>query len=356
VASGWRNTGECGRRTLRQGLPFCCIAIPVLNEERFIAGCLASLLANVPMEALEVLVLDGGSTDRTPEIVAAIATRDRRVRCVPNPGRNQAAAVNLAARIADPRATVLIRADAHCAYPGDFLATCLDALARTGATSVVVPISSVGRTGLQRAIAAAQNSRMGNGGSTHRLLPVSRFVDHAHHAAFDRAFFLALGGYDERFTPNEDAEYDRRAALAGGRAWGCAEAAVTYFPRETLPALARQYYNYGAGRARTIRRHRYWPRMRQMAPLLILVGCLGGLALTPFDARFALVPVAYAATCLLWAAAAAWRARDTWLLNAGIALMVMHLSWAVGLIFGMLARPGPGRAARLPMAFTGTES
>ena len=330
--------------SVNQKLPFCCIAVPVLNEERFIEGCLTSLLANVPPEALEVLVLDGGSTDRTAEVVAAIAEGDRRVRLVQNPGRIQAAAINLAARIADPRATALIRADAHCIYPADFVGICLQALGQTRATSVVVPMTAAGRTGRQRAIAAAQNSRMGNGGSAHRMMPVSRFVDHAHHAAFDRAFFLSIGGYDENFAQNEDAEYDRRAARAGGRAWGCSDAAVTYFPRETLTALARQYYRYGTGRARTIRKHRYWPRARQMAPLAILAGVLGGLAFMPVDARFGLVPLTYVAVCLLWAANTAWRARDGSLLIAGVALVVMHMSWAIGLLSGMLRRAGPGEA------------
>ena len=144
-----------------------------------------------------------------------------------------AGAINLASRIASPRATILMRADAHALYPPDFLEKCLRALAETAATSVVVRLDAVGAYGIQRAIAAALNSQLGSGGSPDHTAGPSRFVNSAHHAAFSRKFFVSVGGYNENTTINEDSEYDARAARAGGRAWLCSETAVTYFPRRS---------------------------------------------------------------------------------------------------------------------------
>jgi succinoglycan biosynthesis protein ExoA len=326
---------------------FVSIVVPALNEEAYIEACLRSLLAQWPAAACEILVMDGGSTDRTPEIVAELARRHPQLRLLHNPRRIQSAAMNLAARLASPRATILVRADAHAHYPPGFVRRCVAELLRTGATSVVVPMRTEAEPdqGLQRAIAAAQSSRLGNGGSAHRAGAVSGFVDHGHHAAFDRAFFLSIGGYDESFTHNEDAELDHRAALAGGRVWMCAEAPVVYFPRKRLEALGRQYLRHGRGRARMLMKHGLRPRPRQMAPLLALGGSAGALALAPLLPALAALALPYPLLCLLWGFAQALRRRDPWLLAAGPALLTMHLGWAAGFLQAALRSRQPGPAA-----------
>jgi succinoglycan biosynthesis protein ExoA len=207
---------------------------------------------------------------------------------------------------------------------------------RTGVESVVVPMVTSGERGFQRAVAAAQNSLIGNGGSAHRRKSESKFVDHGHHAAFTRSSFLRVGGYDETFSHNEDAEYDHRVALAGGRIWLCGEALLSYFPRRDPWGLAKQYFFHGAGRARTLLTHRMRPHLRQLIPLAIWAGVIGGLVLSALDPTFLLLPVAYALMCLGWGAAAALSARDPWLLAVGPAAMIMHLAWASGFLWRCL--------------------
>lgn len=315
------------------------VLIPVLNEERHLEACVASLLDGPGPYPHQVLILDGGSTDRTWQIAESLAARDPRIAVLRNPGRLQSAAVNLGARLAADCVTMLVRADAHATYPPHFIDTCVAALARHAVQSVVVPMVTRGARPLQRAIAAAQNSRMGNGGAAHRVGGGSRLVDHGHHAAFDRAFFQLLGGYDESFSHNEDAEFDLRARQAGGRIWMCQEAAIAYFPRETLGGLARQYFRHGRGRGRTVRLHRQRPRLRQLVPVGVLAACILSLALTTLHPGFLAVPLCYAALCQGWAVMAAVRAGDPALCAAGLALMAMHLSWACGFLSGVTAAP-----------------
>ncbi|MFC3125991.1 glycosyltransferase family 2 protein [Pseudoroseomonas globiformis] len=328
-------------------LDFCsseliAIAVPVLNEEAYIAECLASLLEQAETHRLEILVLDGGSTDRTAEIVRGLQARHPEIRLVPNPARLQSAAVNLAARLATPEAKILLRADAHAWYPPGFVTHVVRAMKEQNATSVVVPMVTVGSRGMQRGIAAAQNSRLGNGGSAHRLGLRSEWVDHGHHAAFDRAFFLSIGGYDESFTHNEDAELDHRARQAGGRIWLCAEAPCTYYPRKSLSSLARQYAKHGAGRARTLLKHQLRPKPRQMAPVVVLLGSLGALILAPLWPALLLAPLLYVLLCMGWGVAIALRGRDPWLAWAGPAAMTMHMAWGYGFLRSALKHRGSG--------------
>ena len=158
---------------------------------------------------------------------------------------------------------------------------------------------AAGARGFQRAVAAAQNSRLGNGGAPHRTAPRSGPVAHGHHAAFDRAFFDRLGGYDAHFSHNEDAEFDYRALRAGGRIWMCAEARVEYYPRDRPMALLHQYIRNGRGRARTLLLHRPAPQCPPdgAGPAAALPG---GLAAFWRRCGTALrsPPLAYAALCL----------------------------------------------------------
>ena len=338
--------------------PICidrvAIVVPVLNEARDIAACLGSLLPQAATLDADVLVIDGGSTDATAAIVTALQKIHPRIKLLDNPRRLQSAAMNLAARAAASDVTVLVRADGHAAYPAECVATCLAALRGHGATSVVVPMRTVGTSGMQRAIAAAQNGRLGNGGSAHRAGGASGFVDHGHHAAFDRAFFRRIGGYDESFAYNEDAEHDERVRRAGGRVWMCAEATIDYFPRSRLRPLAQQYFRHGAGRVRTLLKHHIRPRPRQLAAPVVLVGSVAGIALTPFDAWFAVVPLGYVLACSAWAGVAAIRARDPWLIGMAPAAMTMHLSWAAGFLrtLGRAGREGM-RTRRVQLATAG---
>jgi succinoglycan biosynthesis protein ExoA len=316
------------------------VVIPVLNESAYIAACLHSLLPQAREAGAVLMVMDGGSTDGTQSIVARLAQDHPELSLLNNPKRIQSAAVNLAAQIAPPSVRLLLRADAHSLYPPNFIATCVAALHANHATSVVVPMHTVGRGGLQNAIATVQASRLGNGGSAHRVGGRSGFVDHGHHALFDREFFLKLGGYDEGFSHNEDAELDRRAIAAGGRVWMCAEAAITYFPRRSLGALARQYCNFGSGRMRMLRRHHLRPKPRQMAAPTILILCVLSLLLLPLSPWFGLFLALYAGSCVLWAVISAVRSRDPWLLGVAPAAMVVHLAWGFGFLREALRWPG----------------
>ena len=293
-------------------------------------------------------MFDAGSTDRTREIVADLSAGDRRIRLLANPGRLQSIACNLGAMLADGAARILVRADAHSEYPREFVSICVRELIERSATSVVVKMRAVGLSKRQSTIAALQNSWLGNGGSAHRRGGTGRFVEHGHHAVFDLAFFRSVGGYDETFSHNEDAELDHRMIAAGGRIWMSGDVSVAYFPRTTLWSLARQYFNHGRGRARMLLTHRVWPRPRQMAPLVFLAGCLGGVALSPVSLLFLAVPGLYLLICCVAGLRIVHQAGLPLAPQAGLLAMAVHLGWATGFVCGVVKFGAAARAVRRP--------
>ncbi|MEE2859440.1 MAG: glycosyltransferase family 2 protein [Pseudomonadota bacterium] len=320
------------------------IVIPTLNEAAHIADVLASVCGFPAAGQAMIVVADGGSTDATRDIVRRAAVQDARIRLIDNPGRLQSAAVNLAVAQFGDQAEWLLRMDAHSHYPQDFADALLAEAAATGADSVVVSMDARGDGFWQKAIAAAQNSRLGNGGSAHRLAGRGAWVDHGHHALMRISAFRAVGGYDEAFSHNEDAELDHRLRQAGFRIWLTGRTRLVYVPRSSLAPLMRQYQAFGRGRRRNLSKHGARPGMRQ-AVVALLAPALALAVLAPFAWIFTLPLLGWVAICLAGGIAIALAERSLTGLPAGFFAGAMHLAWSVGFWREWLAgrRPSEGR-------------
>lgn len=312
------------------------VVIPTLNEAATITGVLESLQRGLPDLPVRFVVADGGSQDGTPAMVRKLAEQGHDVHLLHNPERLQSAAVNLAVRRFGSAHDVLIRCDAHADYPPGFIASLLESLHKHQADAVVVPMDSVGDTCLRKAIAWVSDTLVGSGGSAHRGGRRSGFVDHGHHAAFRMESFVEAGGYDASFSHNEDAELDCRQRAFGRRIFLDSEIRLGYYPRPTLRGLWRQYFNYGRGRSRTMRKHPGSARLRQWAvPFHVAVSLLS-LVAAPWWAWGLLWPAAYLAVLCFTALQLSVKHRSLCGLLAAPAAFTMHTSWALGLFDGWI--------------------
>ncbi|HKA89889.1 MAG TPA: glycosyltransferase family 2 protein [Haliangiales bacterium] len=330
--------------------PFVTVAMPSFNEERYIEVCLRSVLGqDYPADRLEVLVADGRSTDRTREIVTRIAADDARVVLVDNSQRLQAAGMNEAIRRA--RGDVIVRMDVHCEYAPDYVRRCVEVLERTGADNVGGAQRPRAETTFQRALCAALASPLGVGGASYRSAENEGWVDTVFLGAFRRRVFETVGLYDPVAFTNEDAELNQRIHDAGGKVYLSRDIVVHYHPRGSFGALARQYFRYGRGRARTLVKHGRFLSIRPAIPAgLVLVGA----ALLATSWAQPLTPVAAAAYAGLTGIEAVRVGR-----HAGVARIptvwaifpVLHVSHGVGFLAGLaefLGRPDWSEPERLP--------
>ncbi len=320
------------------------VVIPCLNEEDHIQSVIDHFAAEPQRTVRKIVVADGGSTDRTMKMVEECARRDGRIVLLNNVRQIQSSGINRAVEQYGDLAPFLIRVDAHADYPAGFCETLLAAQKMTGAESVVVSMTARGVTCFQQAAAAAQNSRLGNGGSAHRRSAEGRFVDHGHHALMNIKAFRSVGGYDETFSHNEDAELDFRLIAAGYRIYLCPGADITYYPRMSLASLFRQYRNFGRGRVMTILKHRMKPKLRQTIPVMIgpavALSALGAVA-----PPLAIPAAVWAAASLLYGLFLGVRGRNGCACGSGVAAMAMHLGFSVGFISHIVTRKVIGRPA-----------
>jgi len=319
------------------------VVVPCLNEERHLPELLATLCADPGAADAHIVVVDGGSEDSSADIVRRAAAEDPRVRLLDNPKRIQSAAINLAARQFGA-AEYLIRVDAHARYPADYVARLIGACEESGADCVTVSMraEAASPTCFEQANAAAQNSVLGAGGSPHRKPGPRRWVEHGHHALMRMKTFSDAQGYNEAFTHNEDAELDARIRAKGGKILLAADIVIGYFPRANARALLRQYFRFGAGRARMLLLHREPPKPRQLAPALILPALL----LAPF-APFWIWAAAPAAlwliACFGFGALLGLKQKSLCAAWSGFPAALMHLGWSAGFWSGALASLGAKR-------------
>ncbi len=252
------------------------VVLPVLNEADYIVDAVNDLRGG--NTGVMVWVMDGGSTDGTIDLVRAMAATDAQLRLFENPGGSQSHAMNLAAQMAaDAGCRIVVRADAHCRYPAEFVHGMIRLLTEKVADSVTVPLiaTQVAYTRWQLANGELQRSWLGNGGARHRQLGRSGWVDHGHHAAFLVNRFLAVGGYDIDLRACEDVDYDHRQQAAGGRIWFAAGWPVVYMPRANPRATWQQMLRNGRARTQVALKHRKPLNRRQLLPVVALTGLIG---------------------------------------------------------------------------------
>lgn len=305
------------------------IVIPCLDEASHIEALIEKLRpALTPLNA-QIVIADGGSADGTRDIARRLATEDPRVLFLDNPKRIQSAAINRAVAELGADSDYLIRIDAHGTYPDDYCERLVEDALATGADSVVVAMQTVGFSTFQKATAFAQNSKLGNGGSKHRTGAVGHWAEHGHHALMRIEAFKAVGGYDESFSHNEDAELDYRLGKAGYRIWMTDRTSMVYYPRAKIVPLFRQYFGYGRGRAKNFLKHRAMPGLRQMVPLAVAPVVFG--ALLAIVNWMAVLPAGvWAGACLGYGVWMALGQRNPYGPLAAVAAMVMHLAWSAG--------------------------
>lgn len=322
------------------------VICPIYNEERYIRGCIESILAqDYPKDDLEVIFADGMSTDRTREIVAEYTAKYPWIRLIDNPKRIVPPALNAAIRAS--HGDIIMRIDAHASYQPNYFSALAAALERNDADNVgsVCKTDVLNRTPKALAIKAVLAHPLGVGNSSFRTgITEAKEVDTVPFGCWRRSVFDRFGMYNERLVRNQDIELNKRIINGGGKIVIVPDTYCTYFARETFGKLARNNYGNGKWNILTVWYTREFKSLslRHFVPLIFLLSLI-----VPTLAALAWWPLIFVSAVSLLCYLAAITAISTRLAISGhlklhyliMTFIVLHTSYGWGSLCGLLKLP-----------------
>jgi glycosyltransferase involved in cell wall biosynthesis len=323
--------------------PSVVVVMPVVNEERHLRASVARVLDQDYAGRIDVVLAVGPSRDRTRDVAEELARADARVHVVDNPSGRTPSGLNCAIGAVD--SDVVVRVDGHAIVPRDYVRVGVETLIRTGADNVGGIMAAEGETDTERAVATAMRSRFGVGDASFHIGGVEGPALTVYLGCFQRQALTRVGGYDESMVRAQDWELNLRIRETGGVVWFTPRMSVTYRPRSTLRALARQYYDYGRWRREVVRRHPETVSLRYLAAPVtvavlavgIVVAVVGAVVGGGWVVAGGLAPVAvYALGNLAASVSAGARDWRTLVRLPGV-FATMHGAWGVGFLRGGVA-------------------
>ena len=317
------------------------VVIPTLNEEKFIAKCIDCLITQTfPFEKIDLMVVDGGSCDKTHEIVESYQKQYQNIRYIHNPKKIQSVAFNIG--VAESSAPVVIRLDAHAIYNTDYIEKCIEGLTadnthgNVGGRCIILPFND---TLWANANAILNYSRFGIGGSAFRVGMKPDYVDSVPFGAFPRSVIEKVGDMREDLPRAEDNEYNSRIRKAGYKVYFDPEIVSSYYARPTLRTSCKQMYANGESIGHLFYVDRESIGLRHLIPLLFVVGGIGGIILSfvcwQFLYALAIGLGAYFLCDLVASLLAAKEHGWKYFLPLFIMFFCVHVSYGCGTIVGM---------------------
>ena len=338
--------------------PSVLTVIPVLNEAVHLDRCLRSIRSQtLPCEYHRVLVLDGGSTDGSREIILqhvheSMSDDGPVVELLDNPGVHVPHARNLALEQVDDESH-MFEIIGHAWAPPDHLEKRLAELqeveAEIGRTigsmgTRIIPEGS-GGSWREASIEALLSSSLGGSGQFARFKGCS--------TAESPAFCLhrveavrEVNGWDERWVVGQDRDLNLRIAKAG---WPVMRSDVSYVhmaKRRNFSSLWGMGHRYGYWRARQASVSVTRLRVRELLPWIGLLAVICGFAISSeFEGvnqiSFILI-AAYVSIALFVGLLEVIRfRRPSLLLGVPIGLFILHISFSLGLLRGGLKQRPP---------------
>ncbi len=226
--------------------PFITVVIPTLNEEKYISNCLGSVFSQTYATRLtEIYVIDGGSSDKTIDIVKRYQENHKNLFLLNNKKKIQAAAFNLGAEKA--KGEIIIRLDAHCFYDPDYIYYCVlnhskSDYGNVGGRWIILPGAD---TLMGKTIASINVSPFGLGGAAYRVSNHKMLVESVPFGSFRKKIVLIVGKMNENLHRGEDNEYNARILKAGYKILFDPRIVAKYYSRSTLKLFLKQMYSNG---------------------------------------------------------------------------------------------------------------
>ena len=324
--------------------PLISVIIPCRNEEKFIAKCLDSVIANdYPKDRLEVLVVDGVSEDETRRIVTRYVQQYPFIRLLNNAKKISPVALNIGIKYA--KGEIIMRVDAHAIYEKDYISKCVKYLDEYGADNVGGTMITLPRdnTLVGRVIVSALSHRFGVGGSVFRTgSKKPRWVDTVFGGCYKREVFGKVGFFNENLAGNQDLEFNLRLKRVGGKILFHPEIVSYYYTRSGFKSFCKNNFRNSFWAIYSMKFVNHTPfSLRHLVPIAFVLSLIVSAALSVFSQiflwLFLFILGSYALTNVYFSIKITAKEKDfRYLFLMPLIFATLHISYGLGSLWGLL--------------------
>lgn len=313
------------------------IVIPTLNEEDYISECIDSILDQTyDIDLIEIVIVDGDSTDKTIEIVNSYKQKHFHILVLTNPLKRTPISLNIG--IKNSTGDVAVILGAHTKIDKDFVKLNNKYLIEqnvkvTGGTQI-----NVGKSFSQRLIASVMEMPFAMASASYRWSKKAQFVDTVVYAAYKKELFEELGYFEEKFAISEDAEMNWRIRQAGYKIYFSPDIKTYYYPRNSITRFIKQMFRYGILRVNVLKKHLNAVKLFHFIPPIFVMTIITLLILSLINSDFInllflILGVYFVINILASLKKLGWK---KWFQFPVVSLMVfsMHIAWGLGFIIG----------------------
>ena len=317
------------------------VIIPARNEEKYIAVCLDSVLANdYPKELTEILVIDGESTDNTRKIVEKYTLKFPNIKLLINKQKTVPFALNLG--INESSGEFIIRLDAHSYIPTNYFSELIkfseEYKSDNIGTCCITDVKN--KNSKTNAIKKVLSNRFGVGNSLFRIgVTEPQKVDTVPFGCYRKEVFDKVGLFNKYLKRNQDIELNKRIAKTGGKVILIPEVKSTYFARESFTEIAKNNFSNGLWNILTVYITKKFSSLsiRHFIPIIFLLSIILpmiGMIFNPFIGLISLLSIA---SYLVLISAVSYRIKDesTSFFFIVTGFLVLHFSYGFGSFVGL---------------------
>lgn len=322
------------------------IIIPCYNEEKYIANCLQSVVdSDYPKDKVEVLVVDGNSTDKTTSIIREKFLNNYKwIKLLHNPDRIVPKSMNIG--INNALGDFIIRIDAHSSYTVDYFSKLINWSKELNAANIggICKTEVLNQTKKSNSIKKVLSNKFGVGNSDFRIGTDSiKEVDTVPFGCYRKEIFTKYGLYNEKLIRNQDIELNKRILKEGEKIFLVPDVKCTYYARETFFQLAKNNFKNGKWNILTI----YYTKdfnsisLRHLIPLIFTLSLLLPCILSIFWFPFIYLSIASLVAYLTMVSLISSKIVDK---TSGIFYLIwsfftLHFSYGFGSLIGILSLP-----------------
>lgn len=323
---------------MNNNLPVVSIVIPCRNEERAIRQCLRSITDQIyPQDKLEVLVVDGLSTDNTLKIIDEVKKESQtNIKVLINNEKITPIAMNMG--IKEAQGDIIIILSGHIFLQEDFVMKNIETLKETNADCVGGYYENIPDTKFAKYASVILKSPFGVGNTKYRISQKKQYVDTVAFGAYKKQTFEKYGLFDEKLVRNQDVELNSRIINNGGKIFFNPEIKSYYKPRTTFNKYIKQNYGNGFWHIETLKVNKKALGLRHLVPFFFVVGLSMALLLSIYTkVLLNLILIPYVTLSIIESFRIGMKYKDLKIIIVlPFLFLLTHLSYGFGTLMGLI--------------------